>query len=184
MYSSDFGVPQLRPRFVLVALRKDIKSSFVFPSANAEKVSVADTIFDLMNANGWIGASLWKARANNIAPTIVGGSKKHGGADLGPTRAKREWLELGVDGKGIANGPPSADDAIDHVPRLTLNMVARLQGFPDDWKFYGGKTSIYRQIGNAFPPPVAKAIGQQILRAISGEIISNPDKQIEIDFAA
>jgi len=45
-------------------------------------------------------------------------------------------------------------------------MVARIQGFPDCWKFYGRKTSAYRQIGNAFPPPVAKALGESIAAAI------------------
>jgi len=38
---------------------------------------------------GWENAENWRIAANTIAPTIVGGSKKHGGADLGPTRAKQ-----------------------------------------------------------------------------------------------
>ena len=52
---------------------------------------------------------------------------------------------------GIADEPPASDFV--GIPRLTVPMVARLQGFPDDWKFSGGKTASYRQIGNAFPPP-------------------------------
>lgn len=59
-----------------------------------------------MAANGWHGVNEWAKRANKIAPTIVGGSKKHGGPDLGPTRAKRQWRELGVDGMGIADEAP------------------------------------------------------------------------------
>jgi DNA (cytosine-5)-methyltransferase 1 len=46
-------------------------------------------------------------------------------------------------------------------------MVARLQGFPDHWQFHGGKTNSYRQVGNAFPPPVAGAIAQQIRKCLS-----------------
>ena len=53
------------------------------------------------------------------------------------------------------------------MPRLTIRMVARLQGFPDEWGFWGGKTAAYRQVGNAFPPPVAKALGQAILNALA-----------------
>jgi DNA (cytosine-5)-methyltransferase 1 len=45
-------------------------------------------------------------------------------------------------------------------------MAARIQGFPDDWEFSGKKTAAYRQIGNAFPPPFAKAVGDKIRLSI------------------
>ena len=168
-YSSEYGVPQLRPRFILVAIRKSAGREFGWPNPVGTPPTVGDSLGKLMAANGWAGAAAWARRANGIAPTIVGGSKKHGGADLGPTRAKAAWLALGVDGKGIANEAPSVDHPIDHVPRLTNEMVARIQGFDPNWKFAGLKTSTYRQIGNAFPPPVAKAIGESIGRALGVE---------------
>jgi DNA (cytosine-5)-methyltransferase 1 len=46
-------------------------------------------------------------------------------------------------------------------------MVSRLQGFPDDWRFSGRKTASYRQVGNAFPPPVARALGVAIRQALN-----------------
>jgi DNA (cytosine-5)-methyltransferase 1 len=46
-------------------------------------------------------------------------------------------------------------------------MVARLQGFPNSWEFAGRKTAAYRQVGNAFPPPVARAFGVAITAALS-----------------
>ena len=46
-------------------------------------------------------------------------------------------------------------------------MVARLQGFPDDWAITGRKTAAYRQVGNAFPPPVARALGTAIAAALN-----------------
>jgi DNA (cytosine-5)-methyltransferase 1 len=45
-------------------------------------------------------------------------------------------------------------------------MVARLQGFPDEWQFAGGKTNSYKQVGNAFPPAVASAVAEQISKCL------------------
>lgn len=159
--ASDFGVPQLRPRVVIVALKKEFAHDFSWPEGgHAAAPTVGECLFDLMTANGWKGAEKWRDKASEIAPTLVGGSKKHGGPDLGPTRAKRAWETLHVDGHGIADEAPHRSFV--GMPKLTARMAARLQGFPDDWKFAGGKTAAYRQIGNAFPPPVAKAVGEQI----------------------
>ncbi len=163
--ASDFGVPQLRPRVAIVAVKKGIAAHFAWPNVNGTNPpTVGEILYDLMASRGWRGATEWRERANEIAPTIVGGSKKHGGPDLGPTRARRAWASLGVDGLGIADLPPDADFV--GMPRLTVRMVARLQGFPDDWRFAGRKTPAYRQVGNAFPPPVAAAVAAQIMRAI------------------
>lgn len=164
--ASDFGVPQLRPRVVFVALKKNAAEYFVWPSARiAPPPTVGEALFDLMAANGWNGAKQWRERACDIAPTLVGGSKKHGGPDLGPTRAKKAWASIGVDGMGIANAAPEKDFI--GMPRLTVRMTARVQGFPDHWQFSGKKTASYRQIGNAFPPPVACAVGTQIQAALN-----------------
>lgn len=161
LQASDFGVPQLRPRVIFVALQGDGMDRFTWPDVHKVKAkTVGETLYDLMAANGWQGAKLWKERADEIAPTIVGGSKKHGGPDLGPTRAKRAWASLSVNAHTIAETAPEPDFV--GMPRLTVPMVARIQGFPDDWKFSGKKTNAYRQVGNAFPPPVAKAVATQI----------------------
>lgn len=167
--ASDFGVAQLRPRFILVALKPDDFGRFRWPVGARGTQTVGNTLLDLMNENGWVGAKSWAKKAAGIAPTLVGGSKKHGGPDLGPTRAKRQWSELGVDGMGIANSAPSCDTPANHIPRLTVRMAARLQSFPDEWEFVGGKTAAYRQVGNAFPPNVAKAVGMAIAAAIDGK---------------
>ena len=173
LQASDYGVPQLRPRFVLVAMRPADFAYFSWPAPRpGDTATVGETLLDLMAANGWPGAAEWAAKANDIAPTIVGGSKKHGGADLGPTRAKRAWRSLGVNALGVADSAPSADDPLTLLPKLTCGMVARIQGWdgPEyQWEFTGRKTSNYRQIGNAFPPPVARAIGSQIRRALDHE---------------
>lgn len=79
----------------------------MFPEKIPEKtLSVGETLYDLMSANGWRAAEEWRRTANKIAPTLVGGSKKHGGPDLAPTRARKAWAELGVDGRMIGNAFP------------------------------------------------------------------------------
>lgn len=175
--AADFGVSQLRPRVVCVAVRHEIAPYFRWPTPTSALAgsttspvglmppcTVGALLHDLMKTNGWAGADAWREGANSIAPTLVGGSKKHGGPDLGPTRSRAAWAALGVDGRGLANEAPAADFV--GMPRLTVRMCARVQGFPDTWQFAGKKTPSYRQVGNAFPPPVANAVSAQIASAI------------------
>lgn len=163
--ASDYGVPQLRPRVIIVGIRNDIKNSFAYPQAqNDDAPTVGETLENLMGANGWKQLDEWVAKANKIAPTIVGGSKKHGGPDLGPVRSRKAWAELGVNGNGIANEAPESDFV--GMPKLTKEMIALLQGFPPEWDFGKRKTAACRMIGNAFPPPVAKAVGEEIKRCL------------------
>jgi DNA (cytosine-5)-methyltransferase 1 len=164
--ASNFGVCQLRPRFLVIALRAPFADFFVPPEASPCGTTVGQVLHDLMAARGWAGAARWARGAGRIAPTLVGGSKLHGGPDLGPTRAKAAWRDLGVDGTGLADLAPSAEHPIGHMPKLTVRMTARLQGFPDEWQFAGKKTAQYRQVGNAFPPPVAHAVGMSLRAAL------------------
>ncbi len=173
--ASDYGVPQLRPRVVIIGIRKDIESHFSYPEERPQDAkTVGETLYDLMATNKWGGAKAWAQNAASIAPTLVGGSKKHGGPDLGPTRAKKAWAELGVDGHGIANEAPQPD--FEGMPRLTSRMIARIQGFPDTWTFGDKKTAACRMIGNAFPPPVAKAVGEQIKECLRNGCIDSKSK--------
>jgi DNA (cytosine-5)-methyltransferase 1 len=163
--ASDFGVSQLRPRAILVALKKQYFEHFQWPVKNEIlPLTIGELLYDEMASLGWENADNWKKIANKIAPALVGGSKKHGGADLGPTRAKQAWAALGVNGGGLANDPPV--NGFTAMPKLTLKMAALVQGFPKDWEFVGKKTPAYRQVGNAFPPPVANAIGTSIVNAL------------------
>jgi DNA (cytosine-5)-methyltransferase 1 len=163
--ASDFGVPQLRPRVVFVALREELWKHFAWPRGSGRKPpTVGEILYPLMASGGWKGAERWRDKADGIAPTIVGGSKKHGGPDLGPTRARLAWRTLQVNGLKLGDAPPVPSFV--GMPHLTVPMVALLQGFPPEWQFTGKKTHAYRQVGNAFPPPVAAAVGRKILAAL------------------
>lgn len=181
--ASDYGVPQLRPRVVIVGIQKKLAGKFHFPEKNSKDTkSVGETLYDLMSANGWKQIEEWRQKADRIAPTLVGGSKKHGGPDLGPTRAKRAWAEMGVDGSGVANEAPTAN--FQGMPRLTPKMLAKIQGFPNDWDFGSRKTAACRMIGNAFPPPVAFNVGLQIKKVLDYECTHNESSEtISPDFA-
>ena len=179
--ASDYGVPQLRPRVIIIGIRKNEHGIFHYPKERSGIApTVGEALYDLMAENKWAGAKNWAKHANKIAPTLVGGSKKHGGPDLGPVRAKRAWAELGVDGHGVANTAPSPD--FEGMPRLTSRMMARLQGFPDNWLFGDKKTAACRMIGNAFPPPVAQAVGLKIRECLEYEFI-NSEREISVSRA-
>ncbi|MFF9058488.1 DNA cytosine methyltransferase [Streptomyces sp. NPDC014882] len=198
--ASDFGVPQLRPRAILVAFHEDVLKDVKYEwpvGTHDEHVSVAEALKVSMHArykpylNGahaeraraaydrWLRTAQGRhqellERGGGIAPTLVGGSKKHGGADLGPSRAKAAWKHLGVNGLGVANDPETCrkkgteerDLFSAEGPMLTVQQAAIIQGFPPEWQFAGGKTAQYRQVGNAFPPPVAKAVGKSIAEVL------------------
>lgn len=190
--AEKFGVPQLRPRSILVAFRKDVLKDLKYeaPAPSAERVTVFDALKATMEERikpfegGPRAAQArqvfedWKKEAGkDVAPTLVGGSKKHGGADLGPSRAKKAWRALGVSGMGVANAPvngePTGTEDRDLFraggPMLTVRQAAIIQGFPTEWDFTGGKTAQYRQVGNAFPPPVAQAIGESIIEVLEAD---------------
>jgi DNA (cytosine-5)-methyltransferase 1 len=102
---------------------------FDWPDGGLPSPTVGETLFDLMRARKWKGAKSWRGRAAGIAPTLVGGSKLHGGPDLGPTRSKLAWRDLSVDGHGIADKAPDARFPVRGFPKLTVRMTARLQRF-------------------------------------------------------
>ncbi|WP_319650307.1 DNA (cytosine-5-)-methyltransferase [Corynebacterium sp. 21KM1197] len=168
--AADYRVPQLRPRFILIALRHEYAPYFSFPEPQRQHLTVGKALHDLMASRGWAGAEEWARRADKVAPTLVGGSKKHGGPDVGPTRAKAAWKAMGVKGTSIAEEAPGpdfpTDPAID-MPRLTVQMGGVIQGFPANWNWQGTKTAQWRQVGNAFPPPVAEALGKRIASALA-----------------
>ncbi|WP_104435867.1 DNA (cytosine-5-)-methyltransferase [Kineococcus xinjiangensis] len=183
LQASHFGVAQLRPRFVLVALSEADAPYFRWPEEKPADLTVGEALRELMDEHGWEHLEAWVEMANKVAPTIVGGSKKHGGADLGPTRAKAAWRLLGVDAMGVADDAPArnAPHPMDKPPKLTVEMVARLQGWDNtmNWHFEGRKTAKYRQVGNAFPPPVAEALGRSIKNAL--DHIGEPREMKELD---
>ncbi|RST83077.1 hypothetical protein EJC49_23055, partial [Aquibium carbonis] len=102
--------------------------------------------------------------ANKIGPTVVG--CVDGGRQSFTSHLQiPAWNDLGIDPIGLAEEAPSPDHK--GPIQFTMRMGARLQGFPDDWEFEGAKPSIKRQIANALPPVMARAIGLAIYSALA-----------------
>lgn len=172
--AADFGVPQVRRQGLLVALRKECFEGFRPPEPTVhEHRSVGRALRRSMATGGWPEAERWAAQAAGVAPTLVGGSDRRGGADLGPTGTKKAWARMGVDGGTVADSVPGPDfrwvpEAGRHgMVRITTEQAALLQGFPSDWTFSGRKTARYRQIGHASPPPVGEALGVALAAALN-----------------
>ncbi|WP_416519191.1 DNA cytosine methyltransferase [Streptomyces achromogenes] len=171
--AADFGVPQDRKQGVLIAIKEQWFPSFVPPTpTRANHMSVGEALGDSMRSRGWQDADRWATQAATVAPTLVGGSRNRGGADLGPSGAKRKWEKLGVNAHSLGNEIPGPDfmwaPALgrEGLVRLTVEQTALLQGFPADWKITGKKTARYRQVGHASPPPVGEALGRAVAEAL------------------
>ncbi|MFF3989005.1 DNA cytosine methyltransferase [Streptomyces sp. NPDC001797] len=173
----DFGVPQNRKQGVLVAIERQWSAAFRPPAPTVQQpTTVGAALGPTMASRGWPDAARWIAQADRPAPTLVGGSKNRGGADLGPTGAKRTWATMGVNGHTVGDVVPDADFVWnpelgrDNMVKITVEQAALLQGFPKTWEITGRKTARYRQVGHATPPPVGEALG----RAVAAALIRDP----------
>jgi DNA (cytosine-5)-methyltransferase 1 len=107
------------------------------------------------------GHKLPKLHPNGLAPTLRAGSESEHGSYTAPRPVHPE------------------------EPRcITAREAARLHGYPDWFRFYPGKWHAYRQIGNSVCPPVARALGRQIMLAL-GHTATRPAQalQLSTDFA-
>lgn len=169
--ATDFGVPQARVRAILVGFREpEAMARFSWPTSFAGYGDTPRTagaaLAGQLEAHDWVPPESLLETLDKPSPTVVGGSKKKKGTGLGRKNAKGKWLALGVDDRTIGGGPPDEDHAGPF--RLTLPMIAALQGFPGNWPFQGNNEDRFRQIGNAFPPAVALHLGCAVASALEG----------------
>ncbi|PDT10232.1 DNA cytosine methyltransferase [Rhizobium sp. M1] len=164
--AEDYGLAQERSRVLILGIHRDLARSFRMPPTFPQRhTNLGDVLVDLMAANGWEGAYEWareRRESNAIASTIV--------TRRGKPRAKEaaRWGSKGIDIAGLPETAPTGEQAAKpgFMPALTARMRARLQDFPDDWEFVGGKQATADQIGNAVPPRMAQAMGLAIHGAL------------------
>lgn len=91
-------------------------------------------------------------------PASAGGNRTHIVDDRGILVEYHHQL--------MSGGQPRAG-IVEGVRRLTVRESARLQSFPDDFHFTGERSAKYRQVGNAVPPALAFAVGQELYAALA-----------------
>lgn len=182
--ASDFKIPQDRKRVFFVGIRKDLKLNFVFPSPIKEKITLEQAIFDLKDSvipamagnktNGenckvpnheyMIGgfSSMFMSR-NRVRTwdqqsyTIQAGGRH---APLHPQAPKMKFIEQNT--REFVKGKE------DLYRRLSVRECARIQTFPDNFKFYYNYIAAgYKMIGNAVPVRLAKYIALSLKQQIN-----------------
>ena len=191
--SSDFGLAQRRGRFIMIGIRKELEGSVPILARLREKKNIKDVIGHLPpppdnykehpSFPNHIKCKITKLNEERFSHVPPGG----GWQDI--PYALRLPCHREVDpSKGgwpdvygrlrWSDQCPTITAGFDSFTRgryghpeqnrsLTLHEGALLQGFPEEFRFYGTRHDVRLQIGNAVPPPVAKAAGEALIRAIS-----------------
>ena len=201
-----YGVPQKRERLILVGVRNDLAEhfSYTWPAKAPRIFTVRDALKkgDLFNCDVPLseGQIYPKRKAEVLAMVPPGGYWR----DL-PLEVQKEYMKgsfyLGGGKTGMArrlswNSPsltltcaPAQNQTERCHPQesrpLTVREYARIQTFPDEWKFSGKMASQYKQIGNAVPVNLAKVIGYSLIRALNNMEEKDPhslkDDKIEVE---
>lgn len=184
-----YKVPQKRERLILIGVRNDLldKALFKRPSVYKRIMTMRDALkagelypTDVPEATG----QKYPQRKQEILEHVPEGGYWR---DL-PIELQKEYMQgsffLGGGKTGMARrlswdapsltltcAPAQKQTERCHPSEtrpLTTREYARIQTFPDDWKFQGSTSSIYKQIGNAVPVNLAEAIGYSVIRLLNG----------------
>ena len=180
----NYGVPQFRERFVLVGSRDHedvflpIPTHFQMHQNPAYRwKTVGEAIKDLENEEGECGkltterkkylrmvpeGGNWKSLPKELVPAAMGGAYESGGGKVGFYRR----LTYSQPSPTITTAPAQKATMLCHPIKdrpLSIHEYARIQQFPEDWKFAGTTAEKYKQIGNAVPVGLAKAIGEAVI---------------------
>lgn len=157
--AADFGVPQTRQRVIIVGVRNDVDFTYDFPHPTHSKTG-ADGL------PKWVSVS--KALAGIPDPDQPNDLPNHeyskyklnfngylGHRQLDPEKPAPTVTARGDNKGGVVILPhPNAER------RMSCRELARIQSFPLDYEFYGNRSSVYRQIGNAVPPLLGYAVAK------------------------
>lgn len=171
-----FGLPQMRKRIFIVAIRDDIKKPFKFPEGTLTTKTMKDIIESNVDANHFIA----EERYEHVLDQKANGQCQYSHFVIGPNDYAHTLLtskyehNLVVDttkptGKfHNVKAKTAAASRINkqHVRRLTPREYGRLQGFPDTFRMPVSNKQSYRLFGNAVAVPVVAAVFEEIKKAL------------------
>jgi len=185
----NYGVPQFRERFVLLGSRDDESIFLPMPTHFQTHQNHAYQWTTLRSAIGDLEADPgectyfsperlaflkmvpeggnWRSLSSDCVEKAMGGAYNSGGGKVGFYRR----LTYDEPSPTLVTSPVQKASMLCHpvVDRpLSVSEYARIQQFPDKWVFSGNTASKYRQIGNAVPVGLAKAIGEALIATANG----------------
>lgn len=155
MFAPDYGIPQRRTRLFFICVRNDIQALHGFPVIPQPKFagkhrSVEWAIGDLIGVTD-------ESIPNQSQ--YFGASRAKKGNGQGDESNKKDWPAYTI----RANPKSRVQFHYSLDRRLTVRECARIQTFPDDFKFSHAKTASISQIGNAVPPMLAYLVATAIV---------------------
>lgn len=184
-----YGVPQFRERLIILGSR-DHENIFLpipthFPVHQDPAYrwkTLYEAIGDLEDTPGPCGSfsperlrylrqvpsgGNWRDLPENIKPLAMGGAFNSGGGKVGFYRR----LDYDQPAPTLVTSPVQKATMLCHPVKdrpLSVREYARIQQFPDEWAIVGTTAACYKQIGNAVPIGLGKAVGQALLAAANG----------------
>lgn len=176
--ASYYGVGQKRERIVIVGIRNDVKTTFSYPEPEERQTTLREALKDCPAS---VGVSYSEKKKNvfklvppggcwvdlpeDVAKEYMGKSYYSGGGKRGMAR-RISWDEPCLTLTCSPSQKQTDRCHPDETRPFTVREYARIQSFPDDWKFCGGIGSQYKQIGNAVPVELARRLGVQLVKSI------------------
>ena len=159
MNAADYGVPQTRQRVIIIGVRNDIDFDYNYPTPTNSKdgkdhpkwVSVSDALSVLPDPD----------KPNDIPNHTYSKYKLHFNGYLGHRPLDPDKPAPTVTARGDNKGGVVILPHPNGLRRMSCRELATVQSFPTDYEFFGNNSSVYRQIGNAVPPLLAKAVAEQ-----------------------
>lgn len=167
--ASDYGVPQNRKRVIFLGIsrefpddiRAEMFKNFPPPPTHGDGISTAKKKKTLRDAIGSLPEPDTKDGENYLDHVVTSHKVKINGF-IG--NRKLDWDKPGptMVGRGGGTGGPVIAVHPNLHRRMSVRETARIQSFPDEFKFYGAKSSQYRQIGNAVAVGFAEELGKML----------------------